>query len=132
MTFKAVLDANVLVPARIRDVLMTLAEAGLYEPLWSAPILDELHRHLPESMDAAARERLAAAMASAFPEALVTWPDGLTFTQLHVVNRKDHHVVQAALCAGADVIVTEDARLRDEGDLLPESLARRAISSRCA
>lgn len=42
MTFGAVLDANVLVPVALADVLLGAAEAGLYRPLWSARILDEV------------------------------------------------------------------------------------------
>lgn len=115
MSFGAVLDANVLVPARVRDVLLTLAEVGLYRPLWSDVIVEEVTRHLPASMDAAARARLLAAMTSAFPEALVQWPDGLTFDALGRVNGKDHHVVLAAVHSGADAVVTNDAPLREEG-----------------
>lgn len=122
MTFAAVLDANVLVPARVRDVLLTLAEAGLYRPLWSDLILDEVGRHLPATMDDVARKRLVSAMAGAFPEAVVQWPNGLTFDALSVVNDKDRHVVTAALHAGADVVVTEDTDLRDEGLRLGASL----------
>ena len=33
--FTALLDANVLYPFLIRDVLLSLAEAGLYRPLWT-------------------------------------------------------------------------------------------------
>lgn len=67
MSFTALLDASVLVPARVRDVLLTLAEAHLFRPLWSERILDEERRHLPDSTDDMARDRLREAIATAFP-----------------------------------------------------------------
>lgn len=42
----AVLDANVLYPPLLRDVLVGLATANLYEALWSDEILAEVERNL--------------------------------------------------------------------------------------
>ena len=42
----AVLDANVLYPARLRDLLLRLAIAGLYRALWTERILDECFENL--------------------------------------------------------------------------------------
>lgn len=123
MSFTALLDAKVLVPTRIRDVLLTLAEADLYQPVWSERILDEVRRHLPETMSAAAREGLLEAMAAAFPEAVIAAPTDLGFDSLARINAKDRHVVQAAVFADADVIVTEDSGLRSEGETLGEPWA---------
>jgi hypothetical protein len=39
----AFLDACVLIPMPIVDLLLRLAEADLYRPLWSAEVLDEVH-----------------------------------------------------------------------------------------
>ena len=50
---RAVLDANVMVGARQRDVLLTLAEAGVYAPIWSGEILSEVGRHVPEEVSTA-------------------------------------------------------------------------------
>lgn len=120
MSFTALLDANVLVPARVRDVLLTLAEAHLFRPLWSERILDEVRRHLPDSMDDMARDRLREAIATAFPEAVITVPTDLGFDALARINAKDRHVVQAAIFGHADVVVTDDAGLRQEGQALGE------------
>jgi hypothetical protein len=49
MGFQAVLDANVLLPAPLRDTLLRLAEAELYVPRWSERILDEVAKNLVES-----------------------------------------------------------------------------------
>jgi hypothetical protein len=42
----AILDANVLYPAPIRDLLLNLADVGFYSPKWSDEINDEWVRNL--------------------------------------------------------------------------------------
>ena len=79
MHYTALLDANVLVPYTLTDVLMRLAEAGLYRPLWSTTILAEAERTLihlhPEIPSATLHHRLSA-MGQFFPDATVTgWDD---------------------------------------------------------
>jgi hypothetical protein len=44
----ALLDACVLIPIRLTATLLWLAEAGLFEALWSDAILDEVERNLPK------------------------------------------------------------------------------------
>ena len=44
---RAVLDANVLLQAPLRDTLLRAAERRLFVPLWSPAILDEVRRNLP-------------------------------------------------------------------------------------
>lgn len=116
MGYRGFLDANVLVPVRIRDVLLSLAHAGLYVPLWSQAVLDEVRRHLPDTMTEADRDRLFLAMDDAFPEACVDAPERLDVTVRAVVNAKDEHVLAAALWAHADVIVTDDKDLVREAE----------------
>lgn len=42
----AVLDANVLLPAPLRDTLLRAAEAGLFGPQWTSAIVEEVERNL--------------------------------------------------------------------------------------
>jgi hypothetical protein len=42
LPFVALLDADVLYPARLRDLALSVAEAGLYRVLWTERILDEM------------------------------------------------------------------------------------------
>ena len=44
--YTAILDANVLYPNLLRDILLSLAAAGLYHARWTAQINDEWTRNL--------------------------------------------------------------------------------------
>lgn len=44
--FSVFLDACVLVPNWLRDILLTAAQFELYRPLWSPTVLDEMERAL--------------------------------------------------------------------------------------
>lgn len=105
-------------PARVRDVLLTLADVGAFAPLWSPEVFEEVDRHPPAAMDSASRDHLFREMNRAFPEASTTWPEPLHIEVAGHVNAHDHHVVAAALWAHADVLVTDDQRLADEATAL--------------
>jgi len=72
--YTAVLDANVLYPALLRDVLLSLAHADLYSAKWSAHIRDEWTRSLLRDRPAMEVQIRAAAeaMEAAIPDCLVT------------------------------------------------------------
>lgn len=102
----AVLDACTLVPIRLATTLLWLAESGLFQPLWSDTILDEVGRNLPKvgvtAEDANRRIRM---MREAFgTEALVDEFDEL-IDQM-ACHPKDRHVLAAAVHGGADTLVT--------------------------
>ncbi len=111
---RAFLDANVMIPARWRDILLTLAEADLYTPLWSSLCLEEIDRHLPGSMTVSDRQFLLKMMNEAFPGALVEWPEIVDVSVHLQINEKDRRIVGAALWGHADVLPTNDRDLRDE------------------
>ena len=104
----AVLDACVLVPIALCDVLLELAESALFEPLWSDAILAETEKALIEKRGvpadrAAYRVEL---MRSALPKAMVSGFDELIPQMLN--NPKDRHVLAAAVRAGCSVVVTDN------------------------
>jgi predicted nucleic acid-binding protein len=117
--FRVVLDACVLYPFTLRDVLLEAAAAGFYQVCWSETILDEVIRNLvnDERVSEKQAARLAATMQRAFPEAEVTGYEPLIPSMRN--HDKDRHVAAAAVKAGAQVIVT--ANLRDFRDL-PDGL----------
>lgn len=65
----AVLDANVLYPPLLRDVLVGLATANLYEALWSDEILAEVERNLISHLSPDKTARNIAALYDALPNA---------------------------------------------------------------
>jgi hypothetical protein len=72
-TAVAILDANVLYPAPIRDLLLQLAFSGLHQARWSAEIDDEWKRNLLAARPELAEriDRTHAVMHRAIPDALV-------------------------------------------------------------
>jgi hypothetical protein len=111
--FVAFLDSCVLYPATLRDVLLTIAEAGICQIKWSADVLDEVEKALVSRTTVTnPKEALAGAkylrgiMEDAFPEAMV---EKYSYANLepYVGNHADdRHVLAAAIAARADVLVT--------------------------
>jgi len=108
--FRVVLDACVLYPMHLRDVLLQAAAEGLYQVYWSKEILDEATRNLIANLQVEEPKaaRLVATMTGAFPEALVTDYEHLVHAMRN--DPKDRHVAAAAVKAGAQVVVTENIR----------------------
>ena len=114
---RAVLDANVLLQAALRDTLLRAAEAVLYVPYWGPTVLAEVEHELPRLIarhtDAVQRAaHLVNQLQLAFPRALVNDDLALVPTELvglapSQVDRGDAHVVAAALAAHVNFIVTE-------------------------
>jgi predicted nucleic acid-binding protein len=107
MPVVALLDANVLYPASLRDMLLQLAFAGFYQARWSAEIDEEWKRNLlaarPELEERI--ERTQAVMRRAIPDALVTGYVA-QIPKLVLPDANDRHVLAAAITAEAEVIVT--------------------------
>jgi hypothetical protein len=108
----AVLDACVLVPAALCDLLLRAGSAGLYQLRWSDEILAEVQRTLVGDLarSSAQAQRRITAMSTAFPDALVNTHQGLVTSMPAEVSAKDRHVAAAAVAAGAAVIVTSNLR----------------------
>jgi len=108
---RALLDANVLYPTVLRQILTGVAAAGLYEPLWSDRILEEWARATVKLGPEAERQARAevASLRAAFPAALVP-PDAALAVGLRLPDPDDVHVLAAAIGGRADVIVTRNAR----------------------
>ena len=114
----ALLDTCVLWPSLQRDFLLSLAVEGLYRPLWSTAILDELRYHEAEklighghdpALAAQRAQHLVDRMSTAFNDAVVVNWESLDGT-FGLPDIDDEHVVAAALVGGADVIVTSNLK----------------------
>ena len=115
-TLVAVLDADVLVPILSCDLLLSTFDADLYRPVVTATILDELERNLVEhfaQIDPAALRGRVAQVAAALSHHTHAEGD-VTAAAVATVNRKDRHVVATALAQSADLVVSNDRRLRRE------------------
>ena len=101
------LDACVLYPTVMREMLLGAAAAGFYRPLWSERILEEWARaaakHGP-AQEVQARSEIAMVRA-AFPDAVVSYPEELERT-LWLPDPADIHVLAAAIAGSAQRIVT--------------------------
>jgi hypothetical protein len=107
-SFAALLDANVLYPAPLRDFLLRLAGADFYQPKWTDQMQEEWIRNLLINRTDLTRENLErtkAAMNAAFPDANVTGYEAI-IDSLVVPDPDDRHVVAAAIKSQADVLVT--------------------------
>jgi hypothetical protein len=122
---KAVLDACVLYPTVLREVLLGAARAGLYQPMWSARILEEWARaaaKLGPGQEALARGEVALIRAG-FPQAEVSAAPGLE-ARLWLPDAADIHVLAAAVAGGAEAVVTFNAKDFPRGVLAEEGLRR--------
>ena len=106
MAFPVLLDTCVLFPMYLRDTLLRLAVAEIYQPLWSADVLDELRTVLvrEQIMATERAERIVGLMRRYFPEAEVTGYDSLVPSM--PCDPGDRHVLAAAVQGGAGAIVT--------------------------
>lgn len=59
MPFVVFLDACVLYPANLRDVLLHLAEEEFYQIRWSPDVLDEMERNVARRANARSPEAAA-------------------------------------------------------------------------
>src|SRR5438094_689588 len=111
MLSPALLDANALWSAAVRDTLLLAAEHDLYQPLWSRQILDEMARSLKArrpDLDPTRIDRTVALLLTHFPEALVEGYEDLVPVMRCAPG--DRHVLAAAVRAGAAAIVTWNTR----------------------
>ncbi len=108
---RILLDACVLFPSVLRELLMGAAGAGLFVPLWSERILEEWRR-------AAARKDTATGaiaqteillLKARWPNAMVTLPDQLP-TDIFLPDPDDVHVLTAAINGQATELLTANTR----------------------
>jgi len=111
--FTVFLDASVLYPAPLRDLLLELAVSDLYRAKWSNAVHDEWIGALLRTRGDLARDRLERTrdlMNAHVRDALVAGFEDL-IDGLALPDPDDRHVLAAAIMGRADLIVT--ANLKD-------------------
>ncbi len=123
---KVVLDACVLYPHGLRDILLGVAAEGQYEPLWSARILEEWARATRKlGLGAELEVRGAIALInSTFRCAMVRDASAIE-TRLHLPDANDVHVLATAIAGHADAILTFNAMDFPRHVLAAEGIQRR-------
>ncbi|WP_291914755.1 PIN domain-containing protein [Chitinophaga sp. CB10] len=106
------LDANVLYPAPIRDLLLRLSEVGVLIPKWTARIQQEwtesLLRNRPD-LNRNLLTRICHEMDKAFPDAHVNGFEEL-IPMIVLPDADDRHVLAAAVHCEADLIITNNKK----------------------
>jgi hypothetical protein len=123
---KVLLDACVLFPTVQRELLIGAASADLFEPKWSARILEEwarAARKLGPEGEMIARGEVAT-LTVAWPRSAVPVHAGLE-ARLWLPDDNDIHVLAAAIHGSCDAILTVNAKDFPRGLLAEEGLERR-------
>lgn len=109
--YTVILDANVLYPNLLRDVLLSLAAAGLYHARWTARINDEWTRNLAANKPEIAPKigLLLEQVNQAIPDCLIENYEFL-IDKLLLPDPNDRHVLAAAIVGHADAIVTSNLK----------------------
>jgi len=108
---KVLLDACVLYPTVMREVLLETAGRGLFEPLWSARLLEEWARAAARRgplEEAQARGEIAL-LRAAWPGREVAPAPGIE-ARLWLPDPSDVHVLAAAVAGSAELLLTLNAR----------------------
>ncbi len=119
--FRVVLDACVLYPAPLRDLLLELAISGLYKAHWSSAIhIEWIRAVLRERSDLDEQKllRTRQLMDLHSEDALVEGHEAL-IEGLQLPDPDDRHVLAAAIHSRADAIVTFNLKDFPEDQLRP-------------
>lgn len=105
--YTAILDANVLYPNTLRNLLLSLASDGIYHVKWTTEITQEWSRNLvADRPDIASKiDRLVELVNLSVQDCLVEGYEYIIPT-IELSDLNDRHVVAAAVVGHADAIVT--------------------------
>ena len=110
--YTAILDANVLYPSHLRDILIQCAHQKFFRAKWTEKITEEwvesLLRKRPD-LSRAKIDRTCILMAQNVPDSLVSGYEFL-IPSLSLPDPDDRHVLAAAIHCKADSIVTNNIK----------------------
>ena len=122
---RVLIDACVLYPTVMREVVLGCAKAGLFEVRWSDRILEEWARATlkigPEA-EVFARGEIAV-LTTQLPDAIIPSHQGLE-QRLWLPDPNDIHVLAAAVAGSCDAIMTINAKDFPRNVLAEEGVSR--------
>lgn len=108
---RVLIDACVLYPTMLRAIVLDVARAGAFTPLWSARIVEEWRRAAlrthPEQAAMLGGE--IAMVQASWPHAEIAVPEDAE-AALSLPDENDRHVLAAAIAGEADLILTLNLR----------------------
>jgi hypothetical protein len=120
-SYTVLLDACVLYPAPLRDLLMRLAVDGLYHARWTYEIHDEWIRNLNKNRPDIGLGKLHATrdlMIDAVPDGIITNYEKI-IDSMDLPDSNDRHVLAAGIVGHVDAIVTFNIRDFPEHSVKP-------------
>ncbi len=123
---RVLIDACVLFPTVLRELVMDYAGTGAFQPLWSERILEEWRRAAARRSDhdGMIAESEIAMVKARFPDALVTVSPE-TETRLNLPDPDDIHVLAAAVDGVAGELLTLNLKDFPTRTLGAEGIVRR-------
>lgn len=106
---RAFLDANVIRGQQTNDVLLSVADQGVFEPRWTENVIDEMRRNRPPGVSEKAIDRRISMMNGAFPDAMTEAPPQELQDQMQA-DPKDTHVLAGAVHSESAVLVTDNLK----------------------
>ena len=109
---RAVLDANVLYPAPLRDFLLRLAQLELFEPIWTKQIHLEWVNNLlkkRKDIDSNRVQRTVFLMNKSFPKANIKVGKEL-IESIELPDKDDRHVLGAGIKSNSKFIITNNLK----------------------
>ncbi|MER7245075.1 PIN domain-containing protein [Kribbella sp. NPDC000426] len=106
---RAFLDANVVRGQLTNDVLLSLADQGVFQPRWTEKVIDEMRRNRPSGVSEQAIGRRISRMNAAFEDAMVEAPPQELEDQMQA-DPKDRHVLAGAVQSESTVLVTDNLK----------------------
>ncbi|WP_299632434.1 RSP_2648 family PIN domain-containing protein [uncultured Roseobacter sp.] len=122
---KITIDACVLYPTVMREMVVGVARMGAFQPVWSARILEEWARaaiKLGPTGEAQARSEIAL-LRAAWPEAEAPAVPHVE-ARLWLPDENDIHVFAVAVATSSDAIMTLNAKDFPKGVLAEEGVQR--------
>jgi predicted nucleic acid-binding protein len=110
---KILLDANILYPSSLRDLFFELSRTGCFELYWSEKILNEWIKSIQHKLNKNQKiglDNILQKTQLEFSSSVVDGYEGLLKSENNLPDKDDIHVVEAAIKAKVDYIVTFNTR----------------------